>query len=217
MHRRLYIFDLDGTLLNTAPGILDSYRAGLEAVGFPAAKEAVRRAVIGGPLLQNFMEQFSLDETDVKRAVKAYRLYYEKTGIHQAEVYPGTKRLLSAMRRDGAFCAVATLKRADFARSILQEFGLFSYFDCIEGMDRSDTLTKSALILRCMHACGVSCTETLMIGDSIFDAEGAREAGVPFAGVLHGFGFSAEQEVYACGGIMAAADFCVLSRILCSL
>ena len=127
---------------------------------------------------------------ETAEAVRTYRMYYDKTGKYEAVVYAGMEEALRTLKAAGLSLGVATLKNGAFARDILRRFSLSPYFDVIHGMDGRDTLTKADLIRRCMGDIGAASAETVLVGDSSYDAEGAKAAGVAFLAVTYGFGFS---------------------------
>lgn len=98
-------------------------------------------------------------------------------------------QVLRQLREDGSFLGVATLKKEDFAREMLEGCGILSCFDTVCGMDAADSLTKADLLRRGMQRAGAAPDDTVLVGDSEFDVTGAKEAGVGFLAVTYGFGF----------------------------
>lgn len=186
---RLVIFDMDGTLADTSPGILNSHCYAHVMMGRKEPTADDLAGVIGGPLLWTYQSRFEFPEKEARKALEYYRQCYAEKGIYEAELYPGVKELLMQLKQDGLFLGVATLKAECFAKLMLQDMGVYSCFDIICGMDGADTRTKSGLIQMCMDTMGVSADETVLIGDSIHDLKGAEECGVSFIGVTYGFGF----------------------------
>lgn len=187
---KLIVFDMDGTLADTSPGILNSHRYAHQTMDTPVPGEAVLRSVIGGPLLQTYQECFGFSKPEAKTAVAHYRDYYRREGVHQAALYPGIPQLLHSLQTQGILLGVATLKAEAFATDMFRQMGVYDCFAAICGMDENDTRTKAELIRRCMALVDAVPTETLLVGDSIHDWEGACAAGVDFIGVTYGFGFS---------------------------
>ena len=189
----LIVFDMDGTLADTSPGILNSHRYAHQAMGRAIPDEAVLRSVIGGPLLRTYQERFGFSESDARTAVAHYRNYYRRSGVFQAALYPKIPELLRGLLAHGMSLGVATLKAETFAVDMLKRMGVYDCFSAVCGMDENDTRTKAELIRQCMKLTGTASNETLLVGDSMHDWEGACTAGVGFIGVTYGFGFSAAE------------------------
>lgn len=193
MKYKLVIFDFDGTIADTSAGILDAHRFTLQMMGKTIPCEEELRAVIGGNLLQIYINTFGFEEERAREAVRIYRERYLNAGIHMSTLYPGIRDLLRLLKSSGCKIGVATLKSEKFAKLMLNELEIFEFFDCVCGMDDKDTLSKVDLILECCSLCHVDVTETVLIGDSNNDLGGAQKAGTHFIGVTYGFGFNNNQ------------------------
>lgn len=189
MKYKLVIFDFDGTIADTSEGILDSHRYTLAAMERDIPPENVLRGVIGGALLEIYKKQFGFTENQARRVVNIYRERYAEIGIHKASLYPGIKDTISELKRKGYKIGVATLKAERFATYMLNEMGIFAYFDVICGMDDSDEHTKASLLRKCCAFCEVDESDAILVGDSDSDLNGSIEAKVDFIGVTYGFGF----------------------------
>ena len=189
MKKKLVIFDLDGTLLNTSEGIVRCHQYAHTEMGKTPPSEAALRQVIGAALFDTYVTTFGFSETDARRAVDIYRDRYAEKGVHEAYVYPGIKALLQNLKSDGLSLMVATLKKEEFAKRMLAEFGIASYFTCIFGMDGKDKKRKVDLLLQCVRKADVDISDAVLVGDSFYDYQGATECGMDFVGVTYGFGF----------------------------
>ncbi|MBS5397889.1 MAG: HAD hydrolase-like protein [Lachnospiraceae bacterium] len=198
MKYKLVIFDFDGTIADTAEGILDSHRYTLAAMERNVPSENVLRGVIGAALLEIYKKQFGFSENQAKRAVNIYRERYAESGIHKACLYPGIKDTLSELKRQRYKIGIATLKAERFASYMLNKMGIFEYFDVICGMDDSDEYTKARLLRKCCALCGVDECEAVLVGDSDSDLNGSIEAKVDFIGVTYGFGFNPDSDYDFC-------------------
>ena len=116
---RLVLFDLDGTLVDSAPGIHASIRVAAADLGLPQPTGSQLRAMVGPPLQEGFALALGLAGADVDRAVSAYRAHYAAGAMLDAPPYPGIPELLEVLRADGATLAVATSKPEPFAVRIL--------------------------------------------------------------------------------------------------
>lgn len=195
MKYKCILFDLDGTLVNTFPGILHSYQYAAGKIGIPLLTEEIVGEVIGAPLAEVFRKRFSLSEDMVEEALFHYRKYYAESGLHEIEHYDGMLDTLIALKKRGYLLGVATLKKESFAKEILSKLGLAQYLDVIIGMDDKDSLTKAGMITKAMDMLAVSEVETVLLGDSSYDAIGAEAAGVDFIAATYGFGFAKKEDV----------------------
>lgn len=191
---KLVVFDLDGTIADTSEGILNSHRYALSAMGRPIPSDLDLFNTIGGPLLETYRTVFRFSDDDAVKAVRIYRDWYARYGIHQAKLYPGIDILLRKINDNGLSAGIATLKAEQFAETMMEELHVRPLFHCIYGMNGADTLTKAELIQKCMISAGVSPEETCMVGDSIHDYNGAQICRVSFIGVRYGFGFCEAEE-----------------------
>ena len=95
MQYKTILFDLDGTLTDSAPGILNSVRYGCRRIGIPVPDEATLRRFLGPPLIDSFHNLCGLNDADTDRAVAAFREYFPDKGLFENEVYPGIPALLA--------------------------------------------------------------------------------------------------------------------------
>ncbi len=186
---RSVIFDFDGTIADTSEGIIDAHRFALDAMGHEEVPEQELRNVIGGNLLNTYINTFGFEEEKAVQAVAVYRKRYAEVGIHKASVYDDFEELLKELRAKGCMIGAATLKAEIFAKEMLKEMGIFKYFDVVCGMDLADKNSKASLVGKCVDFFKCEKREAVLVGDSMNDYSGAAEAGVAFVGVTYGFGF----------------------------
>lgn len=192
----LAVFDLDGTLLNTYPGV----RAGVVEVirrhRLQPLPEETLRTFVGPPIYVSLMRHYGVDEQTAKAWQEDFRNFYVSNGLLQASVYDGMLETLQKLQQRGVKTSVATYKREDMAQKVLEHFGLATYLDGIYGSDAANTRTKSDIIRMAIASSGITNFEdALMIGDTDNDARGAAEIGVPFLAVSYGFGFHEPADV----------------------
>ena len=180
------IFDLDGTLLDTSPGILESVRYAAEIMGYPELPMEKLYTFIGPPLRDSFMRCYGCDRAEAEGLTAEYRKHYREGALLNAKPYDGILELCEALRGAGYQLSVATSKPQVFAEQILHHFGFDKYMDQICGADLEGKLTKADLIRRCIGDRNPSAC--IMVGDTEYDAKGAQEAGISFIGVRYGFG-----------------------------
>lgn len=183
------IFDMDGTLVNTYQGIFNSYKHTITKIGLEFGGDKFVQKVIGAPLKEVFLKELQLSEEKAEEAVKIYRSYYQDRGKNEACLYEGMADLLKALKVQGCRICVATLKKEQFAREIVEDMGIAEFFDVVYGIDENDSYTKADLILKCIDYVQGEKKDSILIGDSEYDFLGAKEAGIDFLAVTYGFGF----------------------------
>ncbi len=204
------IFDLDGTLTESEPGIIKSVQYSLDALGVTGYDLSQLSAFIGPPLFQSYIETMGMDEETARRGVELYRERFSRVGWQENSVYTGIPRLLRSLKRHGAYIALATSKPDLFTGRILDHFGLSKYIDRViaasPDAEHSDKpmLVKKALPGSCRRAC--------MVGDRKFDIEGGRANDIDTIGVLYGYGN--ETELKAAGATHIAASVNDLQALL---
>ena len=200
------LFDLDGTVTDSAPGILHSIRYAMERMGREIPAGTDMNVFIGPPLKVAFVHVCGFSEPDADRALSYYREYYSDAGLYECRVYPGISELLAKLDREGRFCALATAKPEVFSRRILDHFGLTDSFSLIAGASLDGTRPdKKAVLAYALQRLPEPATgRTVMIGDRDQDALGAKAFGLPCIGVLYGYGSA--EELSAAGADVLVRD-----------
>lgn len=190
------LFDLDGTLTDSAEGIINSVKYTAGKLGLAEPDRDTLRKFIGPPLAESFSKLLGLPQDEIKHAISVYREYFSAVGIYENRLYPWTAELLVTLRAAGFKMAVATSKPEVYAGNIITRFQLEKYFDCICGIPLdNEKMTKSEVIAQALKRLGVSDrSEALMIGDRSYDVAGAAACGIPCIGVLYGYGEAGELE-----------------------
>lgn len=186
----LILFDLDGTLTDPSEGITGSMRYALAKMNLPPRSQDELLSFIGPPLLDTFRVTLGLDEADTARAVKYYRDYYTRRGIHENTIYPGIGTLLEDLRQAGFTLAVATTKAVVFAEQVLQHFSLRHHFAQVAGSNLDGTGGKKEALIASILAEHpvIPRRRAVMIGDRYFDIHGARANGIASIAVTYGYG-----------------------------
>jgi phosphoglycolate phosphatase len=188
------LFDLDGTLIDPAEGLVASFQKGLAAVGVRVLPAAELGFIIGPPLRQSY-PLAGVKEGDVEAALAAYRVHYQAGAMFQAAVYDGMHEVLTTLGARGHVMHVATSKPHVFARPILDHFELSQHFASIHGAELDGTRDAKADVIGYLLAQqAVAAKEALMIGDTRFDCIGAAAHGIPTIGVAWGHGGRADLE-----------------------
>lgn len=204
------LFDVDGTLLDSAPGILHTLEEVFRQMEVDTASMDLRR-YLGPPLRSTFGEHFS-DEAQIERATQLYRASYKEKGSHECRPYPGARQMLERLRAAGILLATATSKPTGVVAPILREQGLAPLFDLIEGasMDKSRD-TKTEVIRYVLAQPILQGKRVLMVGDRREDMRGAADCGLDAAAALYGYGSREELQPFApvfyAGSCAQLADF----------
>ena len=193
------IFDLDGTLMDTAMGVGESVRKVLCEMGRPLPDDASLRAFIGPPIYESFQRLCNIIPPELNAATERFRSVYKDEFLLEASPIPGIFELLHGLRTMGFRLAVATNKRHDYTETLLEHFGFTPYFDVIQGSDFENKLKKPDIIALCMERMNAKAAATVMIGDSISDLNGAKSNGIVFFAVTYGFGFRSKEEALSLG------------------
>ena len=190
------LLDLDGTLIDSEPGILASCLAALRALGHEPDETLDIKRVIGPPLedmLQVLLQPYG--DARVSEAVTAYRQHYGESGLFESEPYPGIGDCLMEMQQAGLRIYLATSKRAIFARRILEHLEFSKHFDGIHGSVSGGQLDhKPELLAHILSEHSISTAHSLMVGDRRHDISGAHAVGMRGLGVLWGYGTRNELE-----------------------
>lgn len=189
---RAVVLDIDGTLLDSADGIVAGFRHALEAVGVPAPDEATARIDLGPPLV-DLLPALGVPAGRVADAIDAYRAYYFREGLHRATVYDGVLETLTALSARHPL-GTATAKRTDTARATLEAHGLTRFFDVVNGLG-DDHPSKAATLAETLDLMGgLEPRDVVMVGDRRSDVAAGLAVGTRTVGVLWGYGSRAELE-----------------------
>lgn len=187
---RYVLFDLDGTLTESAPGIINSVKYAFSHYGITDYDEKELESFVGPPLTDSFMRYCGFSAEKAAEAVEVYREYFREKGMFENSVYPGVRECLEKLKANGLRLGVATSKPKPFCDAILKRFGLFDFFEVIEGIPLDgEGMTKTEVISKAISAFGSPASaEIVMVGDRQYDVEGAADNGIACIGVLYGYG-----------------------------
>jgi phosphoglycolate phosphatase len=204
-HTSSVLLDLDGTLIDSQPGILTSCRVALRALGHVPEPSLDLSAIIGPPIddvMRVLLEPFGDDR--VVEAVAAYRADYGRNGLYNSLPYPGIAQALAEMQRSGARLYIATSKRREFALRILEHLDLASLFDGIFGSEDGGALDhKPELISHIIERHALAPSHCVMVGDRRYDVVGAHANRMRALGVLWGYGTRDELASAGADGLVA--------------
>jgi phosphoglycolate phosphatase len=191
------LFDLDGTIANSAKGITESFAAALSELSLPVPPPEELRTWVGPPPAESFRTRFGFDDAAAENARQLYRKHYLRIGNADIRIFEAIPPALEALARAGIPMAVATSKPEHTAVEVLERLGLALYFVTVSGASRDETISDKASIvgeaLRRMRAEGVDTGNPVMVGDRLHDVLGAAEHNVPTILVDWGYGEAAEH------------------------
>ena len=194
---RYLLFDLDGTLTYSHPGIFGCIRYALEEMGREIPGEETLRKAVGPSLMWSFQHLCGMTEEDATEATRLYRVRYAKIGWRENEPIDGALSALSALKERGFVLALATSKPLVFAKQISELFGFSKYLSVEVGSGIGGEFpTKASVIEEVVRQLRADKKDCLMIGDRLHDVEGAREAGVDVAALDVGYAEEGEFQAY---------------------
>lgn len=194
-----YIFwDLDGTIMDTYEGIAKGMQYALAYFGIHEEDERVLRTFIGPPLRQSIPERYSLNTRQTEVAVDKYREFYHDGGMLLCRPYPGVEAVLRSMAEKDVIQSVTSSKPEVMCRVILKHFGLDDCFHEIVGASLDGKIdTKQAVLEEAVRRLKIQdLSQAVLIGDTKYDAEGAKALGIDCIGITYGFGTRRELEEY---------------------
>jgi phosphoglycolate phosphatase len=213
--RRLALFDLDGTLIDSEAGIVNSIEYALEKLGAPSPPRAELRGWIGPPLRATFPRVLGDDHAAVEQAVAFYRERFSVIGWREHTVYAGVGDVIEALAARGDRLAVVTTKPDLYAEQIVRSLPFGALFERVyAATPGSRDSEKAAMIAQALADFGTRAEDAAMVGDRHFDIDGARANGVRAIGV--GWGFGSIDELEAAGAHAIAAAPAHLAGLLAS-
>lgn len=213
MRYQTVLFDLDGTLADNYEGITRGVQQALAYFGIEVADRQELSCFIGPPILDSFMQFYHLSETNALQAVERYRTYYRAKGIYEVALYPGVTEMVKTLHNAGVILCTASSKPKVFVQKILEGSGLLPYFSHAVGADLSGGLqTKESVCLEALRLSNTLPEHAVLVGDRMYDAEGAAICKLDFIGVLYGFGSREEFAPYP--SVLLAEDCETVTRFL---
>ncbi|MCL2062629.1 MAG: HAD hydrolase-like protein [Firmicutes bacterium] len=185
------IFDADGTLLDTLPGICAGFNYALKKLGRQEVTPAQVKPFMGPPLYYTCTASLGFSASEAEKAVQYYREFYWDKGYKMCEFFPGIPELLKQLHANGKILCVATNKPQIFIDKILIEKGVHGLFTRVCGPDVSETSADKTPLVKKAAAAGGK--KAVMVGDRYVDITAAKNAAIASIGVLWG---SAEDEEF---------------------
>ncbi len=206
---QLVIFDLDGTLTDSAQGIVSSFRHALGSIGAVVPDGDLATRVVGPPMHLTLREMGLGANADA--AIAAYRADYSTRGWAMNRLFDGIPTLLADLQEAGIRMAVATSKAEDTAQRILTHFGLDERFEVIAGASIDGSrATKADVVAHALAQLEPLPDRVLMVGDRSHDVEGAAEHGIDTVVVGWGYG---RADFEAADAVTALAHVCTVDDL----
>jgi phosphoglycolate phosphatase len=180
----VYLFDVDGTLMDSAPDICAAQLEVLAAHGRPEVTEEYLRRYIGRHLIGLFQDLGFADDA-INPLIQSYRTTYWARKHAATRVYPGMAETLALL---GGRKSTATIKTSATTRAVLEQFGLIQHFDHVQGTDGFPAKPEPGVILESLRVLGAPKEACLLVGDSASDMEAGKRAGVRTCAVRWGYG-----------------------------
>lgn len=187
------IFDLDGTLVNTKNGILNSINFVLNEMGLDLISKDNQKSFIGPPIYKSLQKFYGLNRKRALEGHARFREVYEEKYLYDAFLYSNIPAVLRELYSKNYELSVATYKKEDHAISLLKYFSIYQYFNIVKGSNDDNSFTKTDIVSDCITKLNIhNKSDIILIGDSYSDLEAANNNNVDFLGVTYGFGFSKE-------------------------
>ncbi len=189
MNYRYLIFDLDGTLTDSSPGIFNALRYAFREMGEAVPADEALRLFVGPPLLEPLTALYGFSVEKAEEFVRIFQVYYDKKGVYENSPYKGVPEMLSGLVKAGFVLAIATTKPERMAYKVTDHFDLTKYFSAIAGAtsEHNSKADSIRLVFDRLGISGDKLGECLMIGDRRHDAQGAKACGIDCLGVEYGF------------------------------
>lgn len=211
------LFDLDGTLIDSSEGITKSTQYALAHYGIEENDLSKFYKFIGPPLSASFQKYYGFSEEKAYEAVAVYRERYNRIGLFECSLYLGVRECIETLKAKGYLIGMASSKPEDSCRRILDHFGILELFDDVVGATFDGRIdTKEEVLNEVLRRwCDVPKNEMCLIGDTMFDVEGANKVGIRSVAVT--FGFGNVDEMVAAGAVAVCDDMAKLPEIIESL
>lgn len=197
MKYNVVLWDFDGTLVDTSEGIFHSLRVAFSRMEMPIPSLDILQKFIGPPMIYSFQTFIGFSYEQAVQAVQFFREDYETNGIYKSQVYDGIHNVMEQLHKQGRKLGVATLKPEKMAKILLKHFGLDEYIDvCVgTGSDEESSASKAGLIKNALEQ--LNCedkSQSVLIGDTVYDAVGAEQVKIDFIAAAYGFGIDEERD-----------------------
>ncbi len=203
MCEKAVLFDLDGTLNDSAEGIINCVIHTFNHFLIPYESRKELEVFIGPPLREMFVKH-GVPPEKAEEALRVYRSRYVGKGMFECQIYSGIKEMLKALKNKGYTLFVATSKPEEMAIEIIKKIGIFEYFTGIYGATLDKSRDKKEEVLEYLLKENPTIKKALMIGDTVFDVLGAKVHNIPTVAVSWGYG--SVEDMLKNGAVALAND-----------
>jgi phosphoglycolate phosphatase len=184
MKKTIWIFDLDGTLVDSVGQIKYSINRARNDFGYEDLPTEKIEEMVGLPV-QNFLSDLPLDNDEIDLLIYYFREILKGEIDRENIVFPGVEQMLSKLHKDGYKLAIATSKPTYLAELVVRNSCLNQWIDLIQGTDGFPAKPDPTCLLLAMEALGAS--KAIMVGDRVEDILAAQAAGIDSIGIAHSF------------------------------
>lgn len=196
LNYKLILFDLDGTLIDSNPGVKTSLIYTLKRLGYAVPPQIdMPHTYMGPPLMDTFEKLFGMPYETALIAADIYKEHMSKDNKYKNVCFEEIKDVLTELKLHGAVLGVATTKYEPFAEKILKDLGIYKFFDVVCGSNSDGTVKEKFQVIKLAlkRLNSEADKNTVLIGDSKYDTEGAVKAGIEFIGVNYGYGLQKDM------------------------
>ncbi len=198
------VFDMDGTLIDSSEGVTKCVNHALKHFNKEVEDITKLNCCIGPPLIYSFTTFFGMTEEEAKEGIRLYRERYEPVGVFECKLFDGVENCLKELHRRGYRITLGSSKPEEMCKKILDHFNLTGYFDEVAGATKDGRIdTKEEVLRELIRREGGNVSDMVLIGDTIYDVEGAASVGMDTIAVSFGFGKMDEMKK---AGILASCD-----------
>jgi len=210
---RTILFDFDGTLMDTWPGIETTLRASLQALDIPVREETITRDLVGIPLKRVFEELLGDDSANAYLATQKYRELFPIVGMLGARPFEGVVRMLEKLVEQGRALFLVTARNEAITKQMMKSHGLTGFFTWVRGEQEGEVPDgKDHMMAEVIQRFGLDPGDCVMVGDRRYDVEAARANGVRAVGVTYGYG--TEEELQDAGAALLVGSIEELEELL---
>jgi len=181
------LFDLDGTVIFSHPGVFNGLKYALTKKGMEIPDESLLRKFIGPSFYDSFPKYMGTNKEETLELVDLYREYYKVKGVKEVNIIPGMDELIKSLYENGIKVILATGKPQPYAEEIICDLGLNDYFTGIVGSNLDGTRTQKEEVIEAVLE-NYDVKNPIMVGDREFDIIGANINKIDSVGVTFGYG-----------------------------
>jgi phosphoglycolate phosphatase len=201
-----YLFDLDGTLIDTAPDIDAALNHCLQQAGLNGVEQSLTRHWVGHGsrmLISQALQHQHVAEKDIDALLPEFLAYYKNNIATHSQIYPGVIDTLQAMKNRNAKLAVVTNKLTELSMPLLEQIGMLEYFDLVVCGDTAGAAKPDpAPVNLCLDTFSIAREAALFVGDSDTDVKAAQAAGVAVVCMRDGYNHGVDVTTLGADGVI---------------